>query len=108
MPMKRHGLFVLRSMPVEICCGVRSAEVCSIEEVNTEPFYIQKTEGELLNYILGMPSKYRDVLYLFYYEGYTAVEIAGIMGRKENTIYTWLDRARKALREQLGGEPIGE
>lgn len=82
--------------------------VCSIEEVNTEPFYIQKTEGELLNYILGMPSKYRDVLYLFYYEGYTAVEIAGIMGRKENTIYTWLDRARKALREQLGGEPIGE
>lgn len=82
--------------------------VCSIEEVNVEPFYIQKTEGELLNLILGMPSKYRDVLYLFYYEGYTAVEIAGIMGRKENTIYTWLDRARKALKEQLGGEPIGE
>ena len=80
--------------------------VCSIEEVNTEPFYIQKTEGELLNYILGMPSKYRDVLYLFYYEGYTAVEIAAIMHRKENTIYTWLGRSRKILKEKLGGDFI--
>ncbi len=51
-----------------------------------------------------MPQKYRDVLYLFYYEGYSAVEIADIMHRKENTIYTWLGRARKMLKEKLGGD----
>ena len=75
--------------------------VCSIEDVNIEPFTIPSDEGELLDCILAMPSKYKDVIYLFYYEGYSAVEIAAIMRRKENTIYTWLDRARKQLKEQL-------
>lgn len=79
-------------------------KVCSIEDIDLEPFYIQETEGELLNCIFCLPSKYRDVLYLFYYEGYSAVEIAEIMHKKVNTIYTWLDRARKALKEQLGGD----
>ena len=80
--------------------------VCSIEDMTAEPFYIQESEGELLKYILSLPPKYKDVIYLFYYEGYSAVEIAEIMHNKENTVYTWLDRARKALKKQLGGEPI--
>lgn len=46
-------------------------------------------------------------VYLFYYEGYSAGEIAKIMHRKENTVYTWLNRARKALKEQLGGDWAG-
>ncbi len=79
-------------------------KICSIEDIDLEPFYIQETEGELLSCIFCLPSKYRDVLYLFYYEGYSAVEIAEIMHKKVNTIYTWLDRARKALKEQLGGD----
>jgi len=44
------------------------------------------------------------VIYLFYYEEYTAVEIAKILGKKENTVYTWLSRAKDILREKLGGE----
>ena len=59
---------------------------------------------EVLEAVLRLPEKYRDVIYLFYYEGYTAVEIARILGKKENTIYTWLSRAKDILREQLGGE----
>lgn len=54
--------------------------------------------------MLSLPEKYRNVIYLHYYEGYSAVEIAGILGRKENTIYTWLARAKELLRERLGGE----
>ncbi len=80
--------------------------VSSLDDLDFEPFYIQEEEGELLRCISGMPQKYRDVLYLFYYEGYTAVEIAAIMHRKENTIYTWLGRARKILKEKLGGDFI--
>ena len=62
------------------------------------------SSGEILEAVLQLPEKYRNVIYLFYYEGYSAVEIAEILGRKENTIYTWLSRAKKILREQLGGE----
>lgn len=59
---------------------------------------------EVMEAVLQLPEKYRRVIYLFYYEGYSAVEIAGILGKKENTIYTWLSRARGILREKLGGE----
>ena len=56
---------------------------------------------EVLEAVLQLPERYRKVVYLFYYEGYSAVEIAGILGKKENTIYTWLSRARDLLRERL-------
>lgn len=59
---------------------------------------------EILEAVLQLPEKYRNVIYLFYYEEYSAVEIARILGKKENTIYTWLSRAKGILREQLGGE----
>ncbi|MEG2699783.1 MAG: sigma-70 family RNA polymerase sigma factor [Hungatella sp.] len=59
---------------------------------------------ELLSLVLALPKKYKDVIYLFYYEGYTAVEIAKILNKNENTIYSLLSRARKQLKEQLGGE----
>lgn len=81
--------------------------VSSIEDIGYEPSYIQESEENgLLDCILKMPSNYRDVIYLFYYEGYSAVEIARIMNKRENTIYTWLARGRKALKEQLGGDLV--
>lgn len=59
---------------------------------------------EVLQAVLSLPPKYKDAVYLFYYEGYSAVEIAQILHKKENTIYTWLARGRELLRQQLGGE----
>ncbi len=59
---------------------------------------------EILEAVLALPEKYKNVIYLYYYEGYSAMEIAGILGRKENTIYTWLSKAKNMLREKLGGE----
>ena len=59
---------------------------------------------DVLEAVLRLPEKYRDVIYLFYYEEYTAVEIAKILKKKENTVYTWLSRAKNILREKLGGE----
>lgn len=60
--------------------------------------------SELLEIMKTMPQNYRTVLYLFYYEKYSAVEIAGMMKKKTNTIYTWLARARELMKEKLGGE----
>jgi RNA polymerase sigma-70 factor (ECF subfamily) len=79
-------------------------KVTSLEDVDTEPFYIQDESREILDAVLKLPEKYKDVIYLFYYEGYTAVEIAKILKKNENTIYTWLSRAKMKLRDSLGGE----
>lgn len=60
--------------------------------------------SELRQIVLTLPEKYRDVIYLYYYENYSAVEIAEILHKSENTIYTWLARGRKLLKEKLGGD----
>lgn len=62
---------------------------------------------EVLEAVLSLPGKYKDVIYLHYYEGYSAAEIGRILGKKENTIYSLLSRGRGLLREKLGGEEIG-
>ena len=79
--------------------------VVSFEDVETEPLYIEQSR-EVLDAIMQLPIKYRDVIYLSYYEGYTGAEIAKILGRNENTIYTWLSRAKSVLRESLGGDAL--
>ena len=58
----------------------------------------------VLQAVQALPGAYRDVVYLHYYEGYTAPEIAGILGKNVNTIYTRLTRARGLLRQALGGD----
>ncbi|MDR3729336.1 MAG: RNA polymerase sigma factor [Oscillospiraceae bacterium] len=78
-----------------------------LEELLDQPQEISPEHREVLEAVLALPRKYRDVVYLHYYEGYSAVEISGILGRKVNTIYTLLTRARKLLRDQLGGEELG-
>ncbi len=59
---------------------------------------------EVLDAVLSLPAKYRDVVYLHYYEGYTAPQIGEILGKKTNTVYTLLTRAREQLRRLLGGD----
>lgn len=58
----------------------------------------------VLQAVQGLPAAYRDVVYLHYYEGYTAPEIAQILGKNVNTVYTRLTRARGLLRQALGGD----
>ncbi len=76
----------------------------SLEVVDEERETLDNTSADLLEIVLKLPEKYRNVIYLYYYEEYSAVEIAGILGKKENTIYTWLSRAKDILRDRLGGE----
>ena len=45
----------------------------------------------------------RNAIYLYYYEQYSVKEIAAIFETKENTVSSWLHRARKQLKEQLKG-----
>ena len=58
----------------------------------------RKLEGEeLLKALYALDEKYRVVLYLKYYEGYTAAEIAEQTGMPENTVYTNLSRGKRQL-----------
>lgn len=55
-------------------------------------------EENLLDDIMKLPKNYRNVLYLFYYEGYSIDEIGKLLNKKSSTIGSWLYRARKKLK----------
>ena len=75
-----------------------------LDVVEEESGVLDDTSSEVLEAVLSLPEKYRNVIYLHYYEEYPAVEIARILRKKENTVYSWLSRARELLRARLGGE----
>lgn len=64
-----------------------------------------RAEGrELLEKLLALPAKYKLVLYLFYYEGYSSAEIAQLLGTNDNTVRTRLRTGRRKLKISLEGE----
>lgn len=69
-----------------------------------EPSYEAPYDKTVLEAVLALPAKYKDVIYLHYYEGYTASQIAKILHCRENTVYSQLSRARELLKERLGDE----
>lgn len=75
-----------------------------LDVIEEESGVVDETASEVLQAVLSLPEKYKNVIYLHYYEDYSAVEIARVLGKKENTVYSWLSRARELLKEKLGGE----
>lgn len=59
---------------------------------------IPEDSGELLR---GLPVRYREVLYLYYYEELSAAEVAKTLGRNESTVRTQLQKGREKLRQML-------
>lgn len=80
----------------------------SLEEVMDCPNTLLPEYREVLEAVLALAPRYREVIYLHYYEGYTAREMADILGKNVNTIYTLLNRSRNKLREILEGENYGK
>lgn len=79
----------------------------SLEEVLEQEAELPPDHREVLEAVLTLPQKYRNVIYLHYYEGYTAPEIGHVLGKNVNTVYTLLGRAKEMLREKLGGDDYG-
>lgn len=80
------------------------SRVTSLEQVREQTVDMKEEYREVLEAVLSLPQKYRYVVYLHYYEGYTAPEISRILKKNVNTVYTLLTRSRKMLREKLGGD----
>lgn len=78
--------------------------VISLDEILDQPEELPTDYREVLEAVLSLPQKYRDVVYLHYYEGYTAPEMSRILRKNVNTIYTLLNRSRQMLRKELGGD----
>ena len=65
---------------------------------------VTQPETDIWEAVNSLPPKYRLVIHLYYYEGYSVSEIGNITGRSETAVQTQLYRARKLLRSKLGEE----
>ena len=59
-------------------------------------------EDNMLDAILELPVKYKNVVYLYYYEGYRTAEIAKLLHCPESTVRNQLSRARELLKSKVG------
>lgn len=74
----------------------------------TNAVFEMSEQMEVVEAIIGLPAKYKNVIFLYYYEGYSASEIATILEVKESTVYSNIDRARKKLKKSLGEDMYEE
>lgn len=61
----------------------------------------EQEEKKILEELYQLPKDYRNILYLYYYEGYTIKEIAKILGKKQNTVNSKLTRGRNQLKKLM-------
>ena len=61
-------------------------------------------DGPVTAAVKSLPTKYRNIVHLFYYEELSVAEIAVITEQKETTVKSQLFRAREMLKGMLEGE----
>ena len=83
----------------DICKSSWFKKVVSIEEMDIP--YESREEGELIEAVRQLPAKYKELIYLHYYEDRTVPEIASILHKNQNTVYTQLRRAKAKLKDKL-------
>lgn len=99
--------FILR-MAINECkdilkSGWRRRSVPLDELIEREIPFLPAEDTGVLTAVQRLPVKYREVIYLYYYEGYNAEEIATMVGAKPAAIRQRLARARAKLKQELEG-----
>lgn len=78
----------------------RAAKHRHTDKLNSE-YALSVEQKEVFDELQKLSEKDRNILYLFYYEEYSAKEIADILNKKESAIFMRLTRARKKLKNIL-------
>ena len=76
----------------------RRAPLEAADRVLTAP---DETARSVFDAVTALPPRYREVVILYYYAGYSTAEIGKLLHRRATTVQTRLMRARAILKEQL-------
>ena len=77
-------------------------------DANTEEIIERRSEKQaLINAIMKLPDKYREIIHLYYYQELEVKDIAGILKIPGGTVKSRLFKARSMLHEIIGGEAHG-
>lgn len=106
---KKFTVIVTRNVALTILNKRESAEEIDISDSvsafsNNDTLFSKVSSDLLMEKMLQLPSKYRDVLYLYHIYGYSFREVAGLIGISSATAKKRAQRARVMLKEMLGEE----
>lgn len=76
-------------------------QTAAIERGTEQKVLEREREKEVLEAVLLLSRKYREVIHLFYFEGMSIQEICEVTGRKTNTVTSQLTRGREQLKKML-------
>ena len=71
------------------------------QELDENMVFSDNRDRELWAVVGSLPPKYRAVVHLYYYEGYSQEEIANILGITRTAVQTRMQRAREQLGKEL-------
>lgn len=100
----------LKAWLIRVCvnrCRDFLRSPCFLKETELDPrLYagMEKEDRKVLDEIMALDPKYRSVIYLHYYEGYSCRELASLLGLSESAVRMRAKRAREILREELEEE----
>lgn len=84
---------------------IRYNAVRKTDELNEELLAEQREDLSFVwDAVKSLPEKYREVVHLFYHEGYSTKQIADILRKNEATVRSDLHRGRARLKELLKEE----
>lgn len=72
------------------------------DEAALRKLFDKESFSDMTKVIMELPIKYRKVIHLYYYEGFSTKEVADILGEKESTLRSELRRGRRILERKLG------
>lgn len=76
----------------------------NVENYDKEIYSQTFETDETITAVMELPDKYKTAIYLYYYEGYTSVEISALLKKPQSTIRNYLHEGRNILRQKLGGD----
>ena len=80
---------------------IKKHSTIDIEKVANELYSDETEQRDFSIELMKLNPTYSTVLYLFYYEGYKAEEIAKMLSKTTASVNMILSRARKQLKERL-------
>lgn len=81
------------------CLQKRVPTQC-IEEIENS-ITQEEFSNDLLDYVCQLDERFREVVILYYFEGFRTKEIAGILEITEGTVKSRLSRARQKLKQYI-------
>ena len=97
------GAFEAADQSPPLCGGAAGAGLGLEAAAHAAVHLPEPGESPVLAAVQALPERYRQAVYLRYYEGYEPAEIGTLMGCTASQVSTYLYRGKAKLRNMLGG-----